>query len=66
MNAFVSEVRKMVDALVQGDEEASNWVKESKTIDSLTRIPGDASTRRYYRVVSGGKSYILMLSLIHI
>jgi hypothetical protein len=50
----------MVDVLVQSDEEASNWVKQSKTIDSLVRIPGDASTRRYYRVASGGKSYILM------
>jgi len=60
VNEFVSEVRQMVDVLVQSDEEASNWVKQSKTIESLVRIPGDASTRRYYRVQSAGKSYILM------
>lgn len=50
----------MVDMLVQGDEEVATWVRKSKTIDSFQRIPGDASTRRYYRIISGGTSYILM------
>lgn len=60
MNDFLSEVRAMVDLLVQGDEEVTSWVKSTKTIGSVQRIPGDASTRRYYRVLSEGKSYILM------
>ncbi len=50
----------MMDQLVLGEEEVSNWVKRSKTIDSVTRIPGDASTRRYYRVQSGGQTTIVM------
>lgn len=49
-----------MDQLVLGEEEVSNWVKRSKTIDSVTRIPGDASTRRYYRVQSSGQSTIVM------
>jgi aminoglycoside/choline kinase family phosphotransferase len=50
----------MMDELMKGDEEVTRWVKKSKVIDSVERIPGDASSRRYYRVLSGGKSYIVM------
>lgn len=50
----------MMDQLVLGDEEITEWVKTSKTIESIHRLPGDASTRKYYRVVSGGKSHIVM------
>jgi len=51
----------MMDQLVQGDEEITNWVKRSKMIDAVTRLPGDASTRRYYRLqAQGGESYIVM------
>jgi aminoglycoside/choline kinase family phosphotransferase len=57
---FLAEVRKMVDQLVHGDEEVSNWVRSSKAIDSIVRLPGDASTRRYYRLTSKGQTYIVM------
>ena len=50
----------MTEQLLQGDEEAMSWVKKSRVIDSLIKIPGDASTRRYYRLTSGKKSFILM------
>src|SRR5690348_3127920 len=50
----------MVDQLVLGDEEVSNWIKNSRTIQSITRLPGDASTRKYYRIVSESLSYIVM------
>ncbi len=50
----------MVDQFMIGDEEVYSWVKKSKTIDSVTRLPGDASTRKYYRVVSQSQSYIVM------
>ncbi|MGK5084902.1 phosphotransferase [Bdellovibrionota bacterium FG-1] len=43
-----------------GDEELSHWVKASKTIDSITKLPGDASTRCYYRIKSGEKTFIAM------
>lgn len=50
----------MIDQLVLGDEEVTNWVKKTKTITSVSRIPGDASTRKYYRVHCDAKSYIVM------
>jgi aminoglycoside/choline kinase family phosphotransferase len=54
----------MVDQLARNqnnDDEVTGWVRRSKTIESVTKIPGDASTRRYYRVVAeDGKTYILM------
>ncbi|MFZ9595383.1 MAG: aminoglycoside phosphotransferase family protein [Bdellovibrionia bacterium] len=50
----------MLDQLVWGEDEVLKWVKKSKTIESFSRLPGDASTRRYYRVASQGVSYIVM------
>lgn len=61
MKEFHTEVQEMVDQLVHGDEEVAHWVGRSRTIDSVQRIPGDASTRRYYRVSArDGQTYILM------
>ncbi len=55
------EVRKMMDEMQLNSEEAlSGWVARSRTIQSVVRIPGDASTRKYYRVHSETASYILM------
>src|SRR6476620_9424578 len=54
------ELKKMLDQLILEDSEVSNWVKKSKTIKGITRLPGDASTRKYYRVSSGTRSYIMM------
>lgn len=42
------------------EQAIKGWVSRTRKIDSITRIPGDASTRRYYRVNSGGTSLILM------
>lgn len=57
----------MIDQIAQvgpgansGDEELSKWVKSTKVIDTLIKLPGDASTRSYYRIGSGGKTYIAM------
>lgn len=51
----------MVDQMATGDEEVTQWLSRSKTIEKLERLPGDASTRRYYRIhAQGGKTYILM------
>jgi aminoglycoside/choline kinase family phosphotransferase len=60
VSQFSVELKHMVDQLAQENEDVSQWVKESKTIDSVTRLPGDASTRKYYRVISNSKTYILM------
>lgn len=42
----------MMDQLTLGEESLANWVGRSKVIDSIKRLPGDASNRRYYRVLS--------------
>lgn len=51
----------MMDQLIAGDEEVSQWIKQSKLISSVVKLPGDASTRSYYRVhATGGQTYVLM------
>ena len=51
----------MVDQMAVSDEEVTQWLSRSKTIESIVRLPGDASTRRYYRILAqGGQTYILM------
>lgn len=50
----------MMDQLSQGEQELARWVKSSKAIDSLVKLPGDASTRSYYRIASRGKTFIAM------
>ena len=34
--------------------------EKSNVISSITKLPGDASTRRYYRIEAGGESFIVM------
>ncbi len=52
----------MIDQIAgsAGEEELASWVQKSKAIDSLVKLPGDASTRSYYRVTSAGKTCIAM------
>jgi aminoglycoside/choline kinase family phosphotransferase len=57
---FLSEMRELMDDLIKSsstDHVPATW---GSTIHSVFRIPGDASTRRYYRVKSGAKSFIAM------
>ncbi len=51
----------MMDQFLSGaDDEVFNWVKKSKMIESIVRIPGDASARKYYRICSRSASYVVM------
>ena len=53
----------MMDQLVLGEEEVSDWVRKTSVISSVRRLPGDASSRKYYRVntqTEGEGSYIVM------
>ena len=43
-----------------GDEGIESWVKRSRSFTRIQKIPGDASTRRYYRVFTDKSSYIVM------
>lgn len=56
----------MLQSIQVSDQEVTHWVKKSRLIESITRLPGDASTRLYYRVITkkqkaeAHKSYIVM------
>lgn len=44
-------------------QEVNEWVARSRSVAGVDRIPGDASTRRYYRVRTSGagaRSFIVM------
>lgn len=46
---------------VMEGEEIKKWLQPFKTIASIVRLPGDASSRKYFRVsVAPGESYIVM------
>lgn len=57
MKQFLSDMRELMDELSKGDQVPPSW---GNTIHSVFRIPGDASTRRYYRIKSGKQSFIAM------
>jgi aminoglycoside/choline kinase family phosphotransferase len=51
----------MSEQLAAGPEAAQAWVaSHAKALKSVTKLPGDASTRQYYRLEAGQTSYILM------
>lgn len=50
----------MAKEFVSGFDKVSDWVKQSRVIQSIEKLPGDASTRRYFRVYAEGNSYIVM------
>lgn len=56
----------MMEQLALGEKEVTSWVRRSKAISSVVKLPGDASTRKYYRVFTKGapkggpKSLIVM------
>jgi aminoglycoside/choline kinase family phosphotransferase len=54
------DMEELMEKILVGDEEVTNWVKKARTIESVERLPGDASTRRYYRVNTPGRPLILM------
>lgn len=51
----------MVDQNLSGDEEVAAWIQKlNRKYNSIIRLPGDASTRNYYRVSTNSQSYIVM------
>jgi N-acetylmuramate 1-kinase len=49
----------MLEYLEQGEEALGEYLKTTK-IRKVVKLPGDASTRKYYRVFTEQKSFILM------
>lgn len=51
----------MVDQIDQNELELDSWVtKNGRTIERVLKLPGDASTRRYYRLWTKEKSFVMM------
>jgi hypothetical protein len=42
------------------EQEINEWLSRSRELDKLVKLPGDASTRQYFRAESAGKSFIVM------
>ncbi len=58
---FGTEIRDMVDQIDVNEVELDGWVtKNGQTIERVLKLPGDASTRRYYRIWTKDKSYVMM------
>jgi aminoglycoside/choline kinase family phosphotransferase len=64
MNHLINEVHQMMEQMLNHtDAEVTGWLEgkgSSRLIQSVTRLPGDASTRRYYRIQGSDRSWILM------
>lgn len=50
----------MIQQLSRGDKQVSSWIKKSKVIQSIERLPGDASMRQYYRIRTTDGVFIVM------
>lgn len=51
----------MVDRLDKGEDVLEGWVsKHTRAIEKIVKLPGDASTRFYYRIWTKEKSYVMM------
>lgn len=61
MPTLKSEVRRMEESLLLRDQDVDQWLKSTKMIRSFVRLPGDASTRKYFRILTHSqKTFILM------
>ena len=60
MNEFLSELRQMNDQMNLGEHSFSEWLKQAKVLKTVSKIPGDASNRKYYRIQALEKTFILM------
>jgi len=54
------EVRKVMQEKSEDSQEAEKWVTKSRLITKIEQLPGDASTRKYFRIFSNEKTLILM------
>lgn len=59
--SILKEIRDMADQIDQNEVELDQWVaKSGKTLERVLKLPGDASTRRYYRLWTKEKSFVMM------
>ncbi len=60
MKEFFNDLKKMNDQMDVSQQSFTDWLSQSKTVTSVSRIPGDASNRKYYRISTLASSFILM------
>jgi aminoglycoside/choline kinase family phosphotransferase len=61
MKSATEHFQAIGDQLDSGDDaKAQAWLRGKAPTLDLVKLPGDASTRKYYRLVDGKKSNILM------
>jgi len=61
LSSFKTEIRKVVDLVLAGAENVLGSAEGLSEIHAVDKIPGDASTRKYYRVTGRDRKYILMV-----
>jgi aminoglycoside/choline kinase family phosphotransferase len=58
------EVRRAMEARLMEEQGMQSFIEKSRGIQKIEKMPGDASTRRYYRVkteeAAGGSSLVVM------
>ncbi|OFZ20191.1 MAG: hypothetical protein A2X94_09820 [Bdellovibrionales bacterium GWB1_55_8] len=54
------EVKEMLEQQLTIDEDVSQWLMKPGSVDSFVKLPGDASTRQYFRMSFGNESRIVM------
>jgi aminoglycoside/choline kinase family phosphotransferase len=60
-NQLALDLRTMIDHLDRGETIVDGWVaKNTRSIERIVKLPGDASTRGYYRLWTKEKSLVLM------
>ncbi len=62
----LDEVKQGMEAMIE-EQGMQSFVERSQRIHSIEKLPGDASTRRYYRVLAddnqGGKSSLIVMAM---
>ena len=55
-----SELRELIDRIDRGETSNEAWIKGFRAVDQVIKLPGDASTRAYYRVSGKERSFVMM------
>jgi len=52
----IEDIKRIMDQFFAG----AAWEHHAGKVDSISKIPGDASSRRYYRLSSQGQTFVVM------
>jgi N-acetylmuramate 1-kinase len=55
IETFIKEVKVAMEARLLEEQGMQSFIERSREIQSIEKLPGDASTRRYYRVKASAK-----------